>query len=104
MATDYTCEVCDKAITGDDIEARHSTASGGDCHAECCPLCEAEKRYLDNPRVCPMCGSDAIHPVHEAYDHGAFFVDIECHTCEAGWSEVYKMTGISIFERGGTVK
>lgn len=49
----YICGVCDQPITGDDIEDRHSTASGEDCHAQCCETCFPQiqrnfDRMLDN--------------------------------------------------------
>lgn len=37
--TNYICDVCDQPITGGDIEDRHSTAGGEDCHAQCCEQC-----------------------------------------------------------------
>lgn len=35
----YWCEVCESPIVGEDISERHSTESGEDCHASCCPSC-----------------------------------------------------------------
>jgi hypothetical protein len=32
----YFCEVCHQPITGADIEDRHSTPDGEDCHRACC--------------------------------------------------------------------
>ena len=40
--TYYMCGVCDQPITGDDIDDRHSTTGGDDCHARCCESCIAE--------------------------------------------------------------
>lgn len=37
--SDYFCDICDQPITGDDIEDRHSTINGEDCHAQCCDQC-----------------------------------------------------------------
>lgn len=51
--SDYICEVCEQPIVGDDIDGRHSTASGEDCHALCCEECLPQiqrnfDRMLDN--------------------------------------------------------
>lgn len=39
----YYCAVCDQPILGDDIERRHTTPTGEDCHNDCCALCDVEQ-------------------------------------------------------------
>ena len=34
---EYFCEVCHQPIVGPDIDERHTTDDGEDCHAACCP-------------------------------------------------------------------
>lgn len=47
--SDYFCTICEQPIHGDDIDNRHSTASGEDCHAQCCEQCFPQiQRAFDN--------------------------------------------------------
>lgn len=41
-SSEYWCAVCDTSIGGDDIEDRHSTSEGEDCHERCCVTCALE--------------------------------------------------------------
>jgi hypothetical protein len=48
----YWCAVCHEEITGTDIENRHSTEEGEDCHEKCCVSCGiAEAEWLNNPNI-----------------------------------------------------
>lgn len=40
--SDYWCAICERPIEGDDIDARHSTVDGEDCHEGCCVICALE--------------------------------------------------------------
>lgn len=46
---DEICVVCGGQFTLDEWDDRHSTYTGEDCHADCCPLCQAhdERDALD---------------------------------------------------------
>jgi hypothetical protein len=35
----YVCAECGEPIEGADVEDRHSTPAGEDCHATCCLVC-----------------------------------------------------------------
>lgn len=39
----YQCAECDQPIEGDDVDRRHTTTNGADCHESCCPICEGDK-------------------------------------------------------------
>ncbi|MCU0843086.1 MAG: hypothetical protein MUC79_15420 [Thiobacillaceae bacterium] len=49
--SDYWCAVCHLPIVGDDIDERHTTDDGEDCHAACCPECHSAI-------ICPYCGAE----------------------------------------------
>lgn len=40
--SDYWCAICEKPIEDDDVDARHSTVDGEDCHEGCCVICALE--------------------------------------------------------------
>ncbi len=37
------CSQCGEPFSLDEWEDRHTDDEGGDCHAECCPVCKAEE-------------------------------------------------------------
>ena len=92
----YWCAECSKPIEGDDIDARHSTPDGEDCHAGCCPTCEIEKKYLSDPSQCPVCSSYSLTVQGDQHEDHGYYATLSCDDCGAEWTENYNLTGITI--------
>lgn len=57
---------------------------------------EIEQRYLDNPNICPFCGSSDITADHPDFNDNVAWRDVECRKCKRVWTEEFKLTGITI--------
>ena len=54
---------------------------------------EMANEYLDNPFMCPYCGSEVINS--GSYDGEKESREVNCETCEMVWNECFTLTGIA---------
>lgn len=53
-------------------------------------------QYIENPFVCPNCGSDEI--ISEDFDFESYTVTVKCHSCKSKWYEIYTLKSIEKHE------
>lgn len=61
--------------------------------AEFKPLTPEE--HLENPDVCPFCGSEEIQANDEFYEYKAITQVVTCMDCEKSWNEHYTLTSFT---------
>ncbi len=58
---------------------------------------ELDKKYIDNPNICPFCKSSSISVDHT--EMADLYAHVECLHCGAEWNENFELVGITDIER-----
>jgi predicted Zn-ribbon and HTH transcriptional regulator len=55
------------------------------------------KAYLDNPSICPFCGSDELEGGTTEIDSDtSVAMPVGCNACDSDWVEVFTMSSIEV--------
>lgn len=52
------------------------------------------KMYLDNPNVCPFCGSSDITAEHAEFEWNSGSRPVACNKCNKEWVEEFTLTNV----------
>jgi hypothetical protein len=85
--THYFCAVCFEPIEGQDIDNRHSTPDGDDCHEACCPECNKPTYRITHLAGSCRSGSDNTGHVTHAVTGQTALCGTRPGPHSAGWSE-----------------
>jgi hypothetical protein len=55
-------------------------------------------RYVGSPVHCLFCDSDQIEGVGCEIDDGVCTQEINCLKCGEGWTDVYRLVGLSVYD------
>jgi Zn finger protein HypA/HybF involved in hydrogenase expression len=56
---------------------------------------DQQKKYLEHPELCPVCGSDQTEAGKTNFDDGVLMTqEVHCLKCEAKWQDIYTLTEV----------
>lgn len=53
-----------------------------------------KSNYLENPNLCPFCGSDQLTVVGRKQIEGKIMIKVQCEHCHIHWIEEYELIDI----------
>ena len=59
----------------------------------------SQKKYLENPNVCPACRGADITGGEINVDADTAWQEITCENCGTHWNDLYKLTGYTDLNR-----
>jgi len=53
-----------------------------------------EEKYLENPDVCPYCGSNELRTGETSFDYQSAYRLVSCRKCQREWNETFTLSGM----------